>query len=450
MNLGKVVMGCGLLVLAAMSQAQVWQTEYDRALKAASQGQWAEARDAFLAAVADRGEDSNQSTRLPGPITEPRVWRSGALYSPNFGAAYSAYRLGVMMEDKDEKNRLFGTAAGEMEALITKGQRSAEAFKILTNIYSALGTQSRMADFEPGKGMDWKVDTSFLQANEVVNATAPGQASNTGTGASVTGSPNGAGSLIKVKAGNEEAYRDVILSTPVPVLNTKFALLIGNSESKIEDLKVETSATDVDLLKAALMQHAGYAEENIVVLKNATSAQMRDAARAMAEKVGGNSTVFVFFSGAATNVDGVDFYAGVNTEFAKDTSTMLRKRDLQQVFVDKGAKLFVFNQTHRTVVSGSVFGSERSVVGSVAESHATIAGANVYATSRDGQKVGLYVAAMTQSLEMFHLNEIPVTEFAWQVFNAIRRGGDTVAGGGGSIQTPTLPVVTNMSNNAPF
>ena len=46
-------------------------------------------------------------------------------------------------------------------------------------------------------------------------------------------------------------------------------------------------------------------------------------------------------------------------------------------------------------------------------------------------------------------NRIPILEFGWQVFYKMKRGGSGTTGGG-SRQTPTLPVLTNMASDARF
>ena len=52
----------------------------------------------FQQAAAYRPEDVAVATTLPGPVTEPRRWRNGSPYSPNFLAAYAATPVEIQKE----------------------------------------------------------------------------------------------------------------------------------------------------------------------------------------------------------------------------------------------------------------------------------------------------------------------------------------------------------------
>lgn len=120
----KLIGALTLLLLTATSWAQSWAEEYDAALNAAARGEWSAAREKFLAAAALRPEDQSEATRLPGPVTERRNWRNGAPYSPNFGAAYAAYKAALSEGDDATREGLLKTAALELSTLVSKGQRS--------------------------------------------------------------------------------------------------------------------------------------------------------------------------------------------------------------------------------------------------------------------------------------------------------------------------------------
>ena len=115
----------------------------------------------------------------------------------------------------------------------------------------------------------------------------------------------------------------------------------------------------------------------------------------------------------------------------------------------KGAHIFAFYETNRPIKEGRFFGMETPLVGSIAQSQATLPGDTVNAIVRNGKDVGIYVDAFNNVLAELRSNWIPISEFGWQLFYRIRRG-DSGTTGGGSRQTPTLPVLTNMGADARF
>ncbi|MFM9874031.1 MAG: hypothetical protein ACKVQS_11275, partial [Fimbriimonadaceae bacterium] len=157
-----------------------WQTDYARAIKAAGENDWATARDCFLSAAKDRATDSQEATRLPGPVTEPRIWRGGSAYSPNFGAAYSAYRLGKASTDSDTKQQFLMLAAAELKSLVEGGQSSPDAIKTLTNTYTSLGDKAG-ADGLKGMATNFKVDTRFVASEDQAAPVASNNGGNNST-----------------------------------------------------------------------------------------------------------------------------------------------------------------------------------------------------------------------------------------------------------------------------
>ena len=169
----------------------------------------------------------------------------------------------------------------------------------------------------------------------------------------------------------------------------------------------------------------------------------------MAERLPQDATVFIYFTGAGFNISGKDYYAGVDAESPSDSSHMVAVSEVYGHFMRKGARIFAFNQAHRPIIEGRYFGMETPMVGAIAQSHATVQGKNVYSIVSGGNQVGLYSRAISAILSDWRSNQVPITEFVWQVFYYIRRGGVNETGGG-SQQTPTLPVISLMGSDARF
>ncbi len=433
-----------------------WQADYQRALKAAGENDWATARDCFLSAAKDRTPDSQDATRLPGPVTEPRMWRSGSPYSPNFGAAYAAYRLGKDNADKDAKQQFLLLAAAELKGLIDGGQSSPDAIKVLEKTYTLLNDKAS-AEALKGMASNFKVDTSFVDANDQA---APSNNSGTSTsngttttttegGAKVTTGRNG-GRIINVKAGNHNDLSNLFGSEPVATLDTKYALIIGNSKSPEPGTELAFAANDAAMINAALTNYAGYAAENVSVLTDATASQIREAVNALSARIPAKATVVIYFTGQANHLGGQDYLAGNDIEFSTDSSKMIEKRAVIQPFLAKGANVFFFAQCNRPFTGSDYFGRERLQQGTLSETFATIPGSVVTTVFRETGQVGLYTDAFVRTLREFYTNQIPITEFCWNVFYAMRGGSSTNNARGGSTQTPSLPILTNLGPTSPF
>ncbi len=456
--------------------SQTWSTAYAAGLKAARALQWSDARQAFLQAAAIRPEDASQATTLPGPITERRQWRNGAPYSPNFLAAYSAFRNAVTVKDRQAQAAMLHTVAEELQVLIDKSEESPVTLYYLNAAYSKIGdsekAQALMAKgSQPDFKMDWRVDTEVVdpqelaQINSMVSAmqrnqdVIAAQQPQTGkTGKPSKGARNTDPSA-PIPAGTQPgANQDLpsgttIISAPIlgPVTQNpnKFALLIGNSASRLGDDQIPYAGDDAQRLREALVHDGGYAESNVDLVLNATSDQVMAEAKAMADRVSEGSTVFIYFSGVGVNVDGRDYLTGVEAESATSTSGMVAKNDLYRMFMMKGAHIFAFYQANRTVSAGRFFGMEVPLVGSISQCQATSPGKKVTSIMRNGKAIGIYTDAFASVLNDLRSSTIPIVEFEWQVFYRMRRG-DTGTTGGGSPQTPTLPVLTNMATDARF
>ena len=447
----KAALTLALALGALTAFGQTWESAYDQAVAAAKAGNWAEARTAFDQAKALRAEDSNKPTRLPGPVTEPRFWNKGALYSANFGAAYASYRMGAASTSNEEKTSLFQTAKSELVALVSNGQASAVAVGVLKTLNAALGTTDESVP-EPN---NWAVDVSFVVAKDLPKGVKPPTQANQGSGNQGGNVPAGVvntsanGTIISVKAGTQDNYEEILGSTEVEKREDKFAIVVGNSAGKLSDLGLSSGPDDADAVTAGLQADAGYKAENIVTLKNAKASEFRTAAQELAARLPNDATVLIYFSGTATHLAGKDYYIGADAESPTDTTKMVEKFAIIKPLLDKGAKIFTFSQCNRPIVGGSYFGQERILAGKVSEAHATTPGGIVNSIVVGGKRVGLYTDAFVRVLKKFHTGKVPVTEFCWQVFYTIRRGSDAT-GAGGSSQTPTLPVIINMSDTSDF
>lgn len=449
-----------LVLSVSLATAQSWSQAYEQALAAARAGDWVQAREGFRQAAAFRTDDVSGPTFLPGPATERRRWRDGAPYSPNFLAAYAGYRIATADNNSETRSAMFRAVAQELEVLLAKGQKSAEAFYFLISAYSNLADTAKRMDAEQrfadavGK-LNWRVDTEVVAPQEIaaigqmVQAQAPVPGGPTVDPTTIaTPTPTTPAGVTPVPAIGAVPGPSFTGARVTPV-TTKFALLIGNAASRLTGQAVPFASDSVQVVREALLTHAGYAEQNIDVVINGTAAEIAAGVQALAERVPEGTTVFIFFSGVGVNVDGRDYLAGADTELSTDTSSMFPKTDLYRPFVSKGARIFAFFESNREIVAGRFFGMEVPLVGSISQAQATIPGESVFSTLFGGREVGMYALAIATALRDLRSNRIPISEFGWQLFYAIRRGGSGIVGGS-SRQTPTLPVLTNMASDARF
>lgn len=540
-----------LLAAAAVAAAggfvQDWANSYEQGISLSRQGDWPRARQLFRQAASERRGDIQDATNLPGPITEPRVWRAGAPFSPNFASAYAGYRWALEQPDPDERRRTLQAAAVELEALLAANQHSAEAYFVMSQVLALLRDEEKPKALRQGfvkRGkFNWRVDTEFMtqEDRELAETTRgefvallsvkvqdpspvqnvepppPGQGAQTGnqTGAQGAAEPPGqaagnqtgggaaaggtdpatgpkpaekpplaqsenparkpprrpppgadtgtgrrqetgtqnqagsqagpAGTVTDLKA---QDLPNVQTSRPgeVAAVPTKFALLIGNAESAIPDARQPFALTDAQAVREGLVKNAGYAQENVELLSNATREQIQTAAETLAARMPEGATLFLFFSGVGSHIGGRDFLAGSDTANAFETSTMLPKTDLVRLFTAKGARVFSFYQVARPRVESASFGSEPPAGGSVAQMMGTLDGKQLTSVFEGGVERGLFSLGITKTLEMFRTNSVPIGEFGWQVFYAMRGGRN----GLGSLQTPTLPVLTLLEQDSRF
>ena len=441
----------------ALCSAQSWIAEYDKGLDAAKKGDWIAARAAFQQAVAYRPEDTDKATNLPGPVTEVRRWRNGAPYSPNFLAAYAAYRQGMATRDQERTTSLT-QAASEFEMLLDKGQTSREAFYFLNSIYTALSDTAKRQELEAryskldGKA-SWRVDTEVVSPEEVsaITAMATGATGTTPIKVIPKTEPGKPGEPVKITPGSAPSTTGIInpLVGPVAQVPTKYALVIGNGDSQMKELSLAFGADDAQQIREALTTNAGYPEQNVDLVINATADQIIKSAEALAQRVDENATVMIYFSGVGVNVGGKDFLAGIDTASAMDTASMVAKNELFRLFLTKGAKVFSFFQTHRPISNGRFFGQEVPLVGQLSQMQASIPGDSVQSFVQNGKSVGLFTNSIIRVMAEQRSNQLPILEFGWQVFNKMRRG-DTGTTGGSSRQSCTLPVLTNLASDARF
>lgn len=496
---------CLVLLIASSVVAfgQPWREAYERGLTAVRAQKWSDARAAFLEAGKDRKGDVAGPTRLRGgTVTEQRSWRDGAPYSPNFSAAYAGLKAAFAMGEPD-RAAMLNTVAGEFSKLLDQGQNAKETFYFLNLTYSALGDKDAVSKLEErftkvGRRMRWKVDTEIISPEEMAaiqtlnpeaaarpaqpertprnpadtssgttrpsNDTAPAQPTTSDRPFNPANPPmpkprqNPASANPTSNAGTIQPGSLTPSGVPEldplgkPVaLSNKFALIVGNSQSKISDLAApDTAVNDATLIRDGLVTDGGYPEANVEILTDASPEAILQRATALAERMPEDGAVItIFFSGVGVNLDGKDYLAGVDASSATDSAAMLAKVDLFKPFLKKGANIFAFFQVNRPVIGGRTFGGEVPIVGSIAQSFGTIQGGSVLGFTRNGKRVGIYANAFTNALLEFKTNKIPILEFSWQVFFRMRRGGTGIEGGG-STQTPTLPVLTNMASDARF
>lgn len=496
-----------LLASALAARGQGWSEAYETGLAALRAQNWSAARAAFKDAAASRKDDTNKGTTLPGPVTDRKQWRGGLPYSPNFAAAYCALKHAFSLRDDAERTALLKVVAEELEALLAKKQQSREAYYFLNIAYSGIGETEKVRDLEARfqknrKRLTWKVDPDIVGPEEMAaidDLARVDASSTTGSAAAAilrdqnnptnpTTSPrtppkepktpgvepaksdpparqnptNPANPVIPKPEPKPPRSGDGVIQpgmgpeslTPegkVITLPHKFALVIGNSEGRIAEAPAPTfGAEDAKLIRDALVDSTGYSEENVQLLQNVTAGQIRAAAEALSARVPEGGTVVIFFAGSGVNIDGKDYLAGIDSGSATDSGSMLAKDELFGLFMSKGANIFAFFEVNRGMNSSArCFGMDVPMVGSISQVQATIPGGSVLGVVRGGKVVGVFAAAMASVLNEYKSNRVPVLEFAWQVFYRMRRGG-TGGEGGGSQQTPTLPILTNIASDAKF
>jgi len=178
----------------------------------------------------------------------------------------------------------------------------------------------------------------------------------------------------------------------------KYALIIGNSESRIPNAALPFGGDDAQSVRDNIIAVAGYSPDNIELVVNATAQQILASAQTLASRVVDGGSVLIYFTGVGVNLDGRDFLAGVDTELPNDTTTMLAKSELFKTFMTKGAKIFSFFQANRPRVNGRVFGSEFPQVGSISQVQATTPGAAVYSIVNNGKAKGILTSAFHSGL----------------------------------------------------
>lgn len=443
------LVAAGLMMVMGHAFAQGWTGTYDAGLAALRAQKWAEARTSFKAALAYRPEDSATATTLPGPISERRQWRNGSPYSANFLASYAGFKA-AQATTGDARTTLLDEVAREFEAALAKGQYANETFFFLNDIYQQQGaTEKKLAlqakYQEVSSKLTWKLDKEGMTPEDI--AAANPQATPTGpqpigTTPTTTTPPTTNPTTTTLPTTGTSLPGSAI--GRVPAVGTKFALIIGNSDSKIPNSQVNFGADDGQAIREALVSHAGYPEENVDLILNATKEQILAGAKALSDRMPAGSTLFLYFTGVGANLDGKDFLAGVDTEMVTDGNSMVAKMDLYKLFMAKEAKIFAFFQASRPVERGRYFGQEIPMYGRIAQVQATMQGGQVFANMKNGKPMGIYTEAFITALSEIRSNQIGITEFGWQVFYKLRGGS------GGSSQTCTLPVLIQLGADAPF
>lgn len=486
-----------LLLGLCGSWAQDWAASYERALAAMRELDYRAAREAFLTAASQRPGDVSGPTNLPGAVTEPELWRGGKPYSPRFGAAYAGLKLALEMPEGEERDQLIDRVIEEFAALVADRQAGRATAFFLARALALVPGRERPAALAEGVRINprWKEDTEFVSPEELAlvaqmpdppvaeePAAPPRRAERkppAGEAQPATPPATEGERVVTAPPRNpldpdeperprrpaaprrpaQPADRSVDILAgepippggPVPPVETKFALVIGNTENRLPELGIPYAAEDARRVRDGLIENAGYPEGNVVLLTDVTADEMRAAAEQLAQRLPDGATVFFYFTGVGVNVDGTDYLAGIDVEVASDTSKMVPKMEIFRAFMTKGASIFAFFQVHRPVRDGRVFGSEIPILGAISQMQATLPGTNVLSIFRGGREIGVFTNALVGVLQQFRQNQIEIIEFGWQVFSFMRRGGLGAGTDGlGSAQTPTLPVLTNLPSNARF
>jgi len=430
------------LAAVALFAPADWKSEYEAGLAAARTGNWMAARAAFLRADGARHGDVSNGTALPGPIEERREWRDGAPYSPRFLAAYAAYTAARTPGTPDRDGNL-AVAATELESLAASRMFGPGAAFLLAEVYGLQGALDKRAQLKQ-RGFDpkWREDMEIV-APEIAVVIRTGEHRPI-----VIPAEQLPGNTVRpptVETPKPVAPVDILpapINGGVPQRSDKFALLIGNAESRLPDLSVPFAGDDAMAVREELVNYGGYPAANIEIAINATAGQIRAAAQTLASRMPENGTVLVYFTGAGANIGGRDYLAGVDTANATESGTMIAKDELLRMLARPGRPVFAFFQAHRPNVGGRVFGSEISTLGGVAQAQATTAGERVQSVQRSGKTTGVYTDAFVSTMRELRTNQIPITEFGWRIFYRLRDGGAT--------QVPSLPVLSQMPANARF
>ena len=440
MRLYKLVIAITTLAVAAAAGAQGWVKPYEEGLRLAKSGAWPEAKAKFEEAIRHRAEDSDKASQVGGSVADRRPWREGAPYSPNFGAGYATFKMAADSPDMGIRKERLTEVITRLKGLVDKGQVSQEALLFLAAAYQAneqtreaQATQDRLAALE-GKGFG--IDQDILDPVDL---------------GALRGTTIPAGPIEDPRAGatqpNELPRIGVGSATGVvPPLDHKFALLIGNTQGD----GVDFANNSAELLAESLIKHAGYPEGNVVVLKDPTVAQIREATVAMAGRMPDSGVVTIFYAGSGMNdkTSGNDFISGSDSRDGA-VGSMFPKSELYAPFVPKGSSIFAFFEIDREITAQErYFGMEIPVVGRIAQMQSNSPGEKAYGAVVDGKTVGAYAYAMAQVLKSMRNNRIQISDFAWATFYEVRKGSNE--GGGGGSQTPTLPVTMTMSTTARF
>lgn len=407
--------------LAGFATAQNWSRPYETGLSEAKRGNWVAAREAFKEAIGHRGQDSDKASQVGLSITDRRPWRDGAPYSPNFAAAYCAFKAAANAPDVTTRRDFLALAIAEFKALIENRQESAESLLFLAAALSAAErsqeasqVQERLMNADQSKL--FKVDREVIDFDDmrVLSSVLQGTGGVDTVGMSLPSADNPFGI--------------------VPALDYKFALIVG-----VSDGGHAFATADVDLIKDTLARHAGYAEHRITALKNPTQAEFQSATAALAELLPEGATVLVYFTGPARQTnEGRD-------EVGLAGGSWIPKTDLYSKFVSRGASIFSFFQVDRRRESdGRVFGTDLPQTGRIVQCMGAAPGELATSVNYEDRMHGTYTAGFVQTLARMRNNRVAIGEFAWAVFDVVRKGG------AGGAQTPTLPIYIGLGSTSRF
>lgn len=241
------------------------------------------------------------------------------------------------------------------------------------------------------------------------------------------------------------APKDIVQTPPVIQKIEKYAFLLAESNTGIE-----FAEHNIKLIQSQLIQHGGYKTENISICLHLSSNEVLQQAQTFANRINPQDTVLFYYCGLGHSLEGNDYLIPKNTDL-NNKESLIEKEALYKIFAQKRSKIFAFFETPRPYLDASkktYFGKE-PMVGMIAQMQSTVPGGTVESIQIEDQSEGLFANAFVRTLQEFRSQVFPINDFAWSLFSKMRRIGGGQSGGG-SRQTPTLPLLLYLGSDACF
>jgi tetratricopeptide (TPR) repeat protein len=430
------VAACFLAGPPSACGADPWVAPYKNALDAAREGDWTAARASFQQAIQHRPEDDTAETWFRTSPTIRTVWRNGAPYSPNFAAAYCAFRAGKESEESGAARGHFETAAKELEALVEKGEFNLSVYYVLAQSYEELGRvgdrNQLIADAQAKEALGkirFRIDTAMMLDVDLVAARKLLEAE-----------PEAPGD------NQPDVTAPEVPEGIIPYQPDKYAILIGNTRYHGSIEPVPNAVNDCHLLKEALTHHAGYDPAHVTVLEEPTAEEMRAGVQQLAASLPPGATVFLFYAGAGrVNPKDSRDYLIPNGAANRDAfEQFVKKTDLLAFLGERsGHTIAVFEVSRNEENEGQYFGNETPKAGSFAHMNACWTEERCLARTTSRGTYGLWAVAAAWVLEnKMRGPAVNAESFCFEVLN--RMLDINTGGAGESVQTPMLPGYLNL------